>query len=334
MFKPLMRHPVFAPDTGAGTPDASSAPNEPTPAPASSAAPADGGTPNVTPNAQPSSPPAENVPPKDAQDASSTPPASDQDQDPTPTEGYKIPDAYKDKPWASKIKSEEDLWKALDGAQGLIGKKTIIPDLEKATEAEREEYFKQTRPTSIDAYEFGDAIDPTLKTGIAESLMKNGISAVQANAIIKDYQAGESALLAAQYDPDAMAQTMEQSFGKDWQTTMGNTKNALTNVMSPEDNALIDNLPNTYISLIYRTFGNVINAVEKVRSEYGIKESTAHILAGSGTTAPPNIDSERAAIRGQIAQLNQKPHTAADKQALIDKLNKTYESDPRIARKA
>lgn len=304
-----------------------------TPAPAASAAPPSPATPpnDAIPKSTPESSPS-------SKDTTSTPA---QGESPAPVESakpgdWKLPDEWKDKPWALKIKSEADLYKQLDNLNTAVGKKIVVPDLATATEAEREEYFKLTRPEKgAEAYQFGDTIDPVLKTGMSESLLKNGLTAWQANNIIKDYQSAEQKFLAAQYAPEAISETMEKAFGKDWQNVVGATKNSLSVVMSPEDNHLIDNLPNSYISLIYRTFGNVIKAVEKVRSDYGIKESAAHILAGSAPSAPAvDLNSQRAALRGELGKLTSRPHSDAERQAIIQKINDTYKDDPRIVRKA
>lgn len=197
----------------------------------------------------------------------------------------------------------------------------IVPDLTKATETEREEYFAQTRPASVDAYEFGAEIDPNMKKGIGESLMKNGVSAFQANNIIKDYQAGEQALLAEQYSPDGMKAAMEASFGKDWEKVTGTARNVMVSngLLSADDNKMLDNLPNPYIALVYRAIGNVVQ-------KYGIKESAAHVDAPGAGHTPPDIATVRTALRNEIGALRYKPHTAGDKQVLIDKLNATYET--------
>lgn len=66
---------------------------------------------------------------------------------PTPAPSdFAIPEAYKDKPWASKVKSHDDLWKQLENTQSLIGKKAIAPDFKTATPQEIEDYYSQMRP--------------------------------------------------------------------------------------------------------------------------------------------------------------------------------------------
>lgn len=308
--------PAGAPPADTGAPA--------TPAPAAAAAP----------NPAPETPPPAETPP--AAKPGETPP-SDPAKAPEPNPGdpppYKIPDAYKDKPWAAKIKSEDDLYKQIDNLTALVGKKIVVPDLTKATDAEREEYYAQTRPKDVAEYDFGESVDPLISKGMGESLMKNGVTAVQANAIIKDYQTAEKALLAAQYDPAGIQAAMEPSFGKDWQTFTGQTKLMLDKIMTPEDSQLLDNLPNAYISLIYRTLGNTIKAVDKVAKDYGMKETAAHILAGGAAPTVVDMTVKRETIRAELAKMIHRPHTVAEVAAKRKELADTYINDPRLQQK-
>ncbi len=70
---------------------------------------------------------------------------------------FSVPEAYKDRPWVEKVKSYDDLWKTLDNAQALIGKRPAgIP----AADAPKEEWDKfytvLGRPESADKYDLKD----------------------------------------------------------------------------------------------------------------------------------------------------------------------------------
>lgn len=302
--------PAVEADTGAPATPAPAAAAAPTPAPAQQ-------PPAATPTPSPA--PAAGDPPAPAPAPAPEPKAGD----PPP---YKIPDAYKDKPWAAKIKSEEDLYKQIDNLTTLVGKKVVVPDLTKATDAEREEYYAQTRPKDAKEYQFGETTDPLISTGMSESLMKNGVSAVQANAIIKDYQTAEKALLAEQYNPDGYKASMEQNFGADWEKVTGATKLALNHLMNAEDNKLIDNLPNVYLGIIHRTLGNVVK-------RYGITETAAHTESPPGGQAPPDISVVRENLRAEIGKMIHRPHTEAEVAAKRKDLADTYTNDPRLQKK-
>jgi hypothetical protein len=59
--------------------------------------------------------------------------------------GFSIPDAFKDKPYLKDVKTIDDVYKKLDGAQSLLGKKAV-PDYKTAKDEDWEEYFSKTRP--------------------------------------------------------------------------------------------------------------------------------------------------------------------------------------------
>lgn len=304
--------------------------NDPnTAAPAGSQAQPAGGA-SATPPAQPSGqqvtpPPAQNpapvtthTEPKQADPAS--PPAKVEVQ-PNSEVAFKLPDVYKDKPWAKDIKTQDDLLKQIDTLAARQG----VPDLAKATPEEREAYYATTRPKDISEYQFGDegVADPMIKTAMGESLMKNGVSATQANAIIKDYQASEQALLKTMYSEEGMKEALSKAFGADWVKVKDGTTEALKGMMAPEDYNAVQALPNPYIALVYRTLGNVVKT-------YGVKSSDkAHLDAGGGQPTI-DVDSQRQQLRDQIGALNRRPHTDSEATQLKQQLAATYQNDPRI----
>lgn len=72
----------------------------------------------------------------------------------------KIPEKYSKEPWAKEIRSIDDLWDKMNGAQKLIGKdKVVIPD-ENASEEVIAEYRKKMNvPENPEGYEFKNAIE-------------------------------------------------------------------------------------------------------------------------------------------------------------------------------
>lgn len=298
MFK-FGTSPVFMADAeGSGTPAPTAAP-APAPSPTPTPEPAPAPTPTPTPAPAPSPTPE----PGKADD----PPA------------YKIPDAYKDKPWAAKIKSEDDLYKQIDTLDALKGKKQVVPDFKTATPAEIEQYYAQTRPESKDAYTFSDDTMPELKGALSESLFKNGITAVQANALIKDYESVMGEQVKGMYSAEGMNEALKQSFGDEWEKVGGTTARILKSNLNTADAALLDKMPNNTLGLIYRMANNLIKG-------YGITEKGAHTEAPGGNQQPADIDAKRTALRAEIAAFSTRPHTADEKQAKIDELNATYQN--------
>lgn len=66
---------------------------------------------------------------------------------PAPANDFSIPQEYADRGWSSKIKSTDDLFKAYDNAQSLIGKKSVAP-AEDAPQEEWDAYYSALRPES------------------------------------------------------------------------------------------------------------------------------------------------------------------------------------------
>lgn len=72
-----------------------------------------------------------------------------------PVNDFKVPEAYAGKPWVEKIKSQDDVWKTLDNAQSLIGKKQQIVPSDGATEEDWNNFYKTIgRPEDAKGYKF------------------------------------------------------------------------------------------------------------------------------------------------------------------------------------
>jgi hypothetical protein len=190
---------------------------------------------------------------------------------------FTIPDAYKDKPWASKVKSEDDLWKQIENAQAVIGKKTIAsPDFTTATPAEIEDFYKQSRPQDKSAYAFDDEIAPETKEFYGELLYKNGISEHQGNEIIKQFREMEKAQLDKMFSPDNFKAELEKSFGKDYKEPAAAAANLMKQHLNKDDVAMLDKMPNQFLSLLYRYTDNV-------RKAFGASEGDKAASKVSGT---------------------------------------------------
>jgi hypothetical protein len=248
-----------------------------------------------------------------------------------PQSSFKIPDEYKDKPWAAKVTSEAELWKQLANTQELIGKKSIVPDLKTATPEDREAFYAQMRPADVSEYQFAGEPVPALKEGLAKAMMENGISATQANPVIAKYQELGQAEQEKLFDPEAFKTTMKTSFGDNWEQSTGVAYNNLKAMMSPEDQAMMGALPNPYVSMIYRTLINVDKATQNMMKRYGVKETAlAHFSDPAATNnAGGDIEGKRATIRGQLAKLTSGFHTHEQKADLVKQLSDTYTNDPR-----
>lgn len=234
---------------------------------------------------------------------------------------FKLPDAYKDKPWAAKIKTEDDLYKQIENAQALLGRKQVVPDLGKASDAEREEYYAQLRPADVEAYGLKDVPDtvllPDVKTALGEQLLKQGISPVQAKPILEAVAKASDAEAAKLYAPENFQVEAEKVMGANYDPKPLNA--IIKSNLSADAYAGINALPNVQLAAIHR-------AMKELVDQYGIKETSAHTETTQGKTTPPDVDAQRAQYRKEIADLRHKPHTEADKKKLTDALAETYKT--------
>ena len=108
----------------------------------------------------------------------------------------KVPDEFKEEAWAKDLKTHEDVWKKLAGAQKLIGKKGIIPPSKDAPKEEWDAHYKALgRPETPEGYEFQSiealkAIDrnATLDNGIKQIFHKYNVPKEAAEGIVREYE--------------------------------------------------------------------------------------------------------------------------------------------------
>lgn len=236
---------------------------------------------------------------------------------PTVTNDFTIPDAYKDKPWASKIKSGDDLWTQLDNTQSLIGKKVVVPDWEKADPKEIDEYIGQLRPKDASAYKFAEDMAPEERTAYGAMLHDVGIPTPMANKLIEKYSEMEKATIAKAFSEEGLLAEKKASFGDNYEAMGAKVAKTISSNLSKEDLAIVDTkLPNNVVGIIYRLAANMEKA-------YGASESGA--AAGNASAmSPVNVSEQANKIRNDIDALSRRQHTAEEKQTLVDQLNALY----------
>lgn len=292
------------PNTGGGAPAAVTTAPAATTAPVSTAAPA-----ATTTN---------NNPAPAATTTTTAPAAND----------FKLPDAYKDKPWASKIKTQDDLYKQLDETQTLIGKK-VLPqmDLSKALPEDLQKFNEAYRPADVAAYglkDYGLADDHV----VGNILHEAGVPIHQGRAIIEKYQAAEKASLVEATSEAGFKAIMSAKFGEAYDPVVAQTVALHKKHLSPDTQKLFDGLPNNVLGGVYELTENMRKAhsdeIAALKKEYGVVETGAQGEDNKGGIPLQNVEEQRADLRKQIAELDKRPHSTADKKVLTDKLHATY----------
>jgi len=246
---------------------------------------------------------------------------------------FALPDEYKDKPWAAKIKSQDDVYKQLDNLNGLVGKKTIQPiDYETATPEQIAEYYSKTAPEDVSKYDFGEG-DADFQKAVGGVFKEFGINEHQASGIAS--KIGELAKGMAtdkatdDRSADGYMAIMKESFGDDHEKAVGLVENLLKSNLDDKDKGFMDDLDNTTKGAVDRAVYKVANdyedRIKAILDEHGIKETSAHVNGGAKNPST-DIRETQKVLRQQIRDLDARPHSAQEKQELVDKLNATYKT--------
>lgn len=260
--------------------------------------------------------------------------ASSGEQNGSQQPSFAVPDAYKEKSWAGKVKSQDDVYKLIDNLDQLVGKKVLTEiDYSKATQEEIDAHFAKLAPKDKSEYKLNAAAaDPAVADAIAEAFMKAGVNPHQSNKIlgvlapvIQKIQTDQKTNATSE---EGYMKLSKEAFGEDFQKTIGRVE-AVLKQHAPDDASkkVLDDMPNDHRIAVDKTVNKIIEGYEariaKIMKDHGIKETGAQADGGQGAPTS-NVDTQRKELRAQIRQIYSRPHTAAEKQALIDKLNATY----------
>lgn len=257
-----------------------------------------------------------------------------------PADKFAVPDKYKDKGWASKVKSIDDVYQQLDTLDALKGKKSVVPNLSdpNLSKDDKEAFFSQLRGKNATEYPIPDnpafPTPPETQPAVAKLFMENGVHPSQAEAIIKGYQELGAKQVAQQFDPEGFKESMKTAFGDDWEKTTGAVRNTVKTMMNAEDQKQLDHIPNNMLGVVYRTLGNTVKAVNETLKKYGATETFAHLQAPGGQVAATDVASQRQGWRNELAAMSMRPHTEAERKVIIDKISGSYSNDPRLSQQS
>lgn len=236
------------------------------------------------------------------------------------TSEFTLPDEHKDKPWASKVKSQEDLYKQIDNLNELVGKKNAVPAKDATTE-QLDEFFTALRPESKDAYDFGeDHPNPEFAGQVGDMLFDAGISEHQAKKLIPAYNALEQATMEEETSADGFKEIMTTKFGEKYDGVVTNVSKSLTEHTSKETQDILNAMPNQYLGAMYEAMNSFLKA-------YGVNEGGSDTHSEkAGATTTTDVNTQRSDLRKQINELDAgtRMYTAQEKQDLVDKLQATY----------
>ncbi len=254
--------------------------------------------------------------------------------EPKAGEEFSVPTEYAEKPYTKDIKSNEDLWKKLDGSQSLLGKPKEggVPQ-EGATDEQWAAYYKAGgRPENAADYNFNrEGLDQEFVKNFAnddldnatkEIFLKAGISQKQADILQPEFEKMMETLNTEQLgqmnqqnvDFDKLA---ADTFGEKEDQVMADTK-ALIAENTPEGfKDYIENLPNESLIVMAGVLNNIkskyINedsldpshkSVSGVAGEQGLREEARKLMQGDDyrNAFSPNHDK----VKKEVADLYEK----------------------------
>ncbi len=231
---------------------------------------------------------------------------------------FTLPEEYKDKPWAAKVKSTEDLYKQIDNLNTLVGKKNAYPAAD-ATPEQLNEYYAGLRPENAEAYDFGKDTSPETVKQFGDMLFKSNVSAHQSKQLIADYQAFQKATIEQATSADGFKEVMTKQFGDKYDATVASVSKSLEQYASKDDQAVINAMPNQYLGSVYKLMDTILKA-------HGAEEGgdNIHKEKGGLPNGGASIEAQRTELRAQIRKLEDGPHSASQKQTLVDQLQATY----------
>ncbi len=231
---------------------------------------------------------------------------------------FAVPEAYKDRGYVDKIKSSDDLWKAYDNSQSLLGKRPAGIPANDATPEEWDKFYQAAgRPDRADKYTLpeiegipeGVDIAP-VKQQAMEIMHKSGLTQRQAEALWKNYMGAELGAVAKSKEAQAeQKKTLDAEFDKLTQDHFGGDFESAQKITIEMANKFVpaelrgafgelgDN-PKALAAIA--SLAKSANAeIERVKKEYGAEGT---ITSGS-QTASKDIDT----VRKELAALRTSP---------------------------
>lgn len=231
-----------------------------------------------------------------------------------PTNNFSIPQEYSDRGWAEKIKSPDDLWKAYDNAQSLLGKRPAgIPQHDAPDEEWDKFYAAAGRPESPDKYQLPDKIDgmpdgvdlSPFKQKASSILHAAGLNQKQAERVWKQYIAEElksSSESKAKYEQTQ--KEMDAEFDKLSKELFGDKYDAasaaaqeLIKASVPEQmrGFIADALPKQQVAMI-AALSAAKTQIDEIKKKYGAEASITSGQQASGQSEE-DIRKELATLR-------------------------------------
>jgi hypothetical protein len=225
-----------------------------------------------------------------------------------PPPSFTVPEEYKARGWVEKIKTPDDLWKTLDNAQSLLGKKPVGLPAADAPDEEWNKYYNIARPESADKYTFSDVeglpeganLDEAKK--MAQQLMFDaGLPQKQADQLWKAYIKSETEAVKRN------EQTLNQKFDEQLKAQFGDKA---TVAQSIAEDMIVKHVPENVRASLQKAANNpdalvgiiamansMHDEINKIRKEYGAEGKLPDGTKSVNNISIGDLHKEAAALR-------------------------------------
>lgn len=202
-----------------------------------------------------------------------------------------IPEGYRDRGYLKDIaamptgpEAYEALFKKLDGAETLIGKKGGIPAADAKPE-EWDSFHAKLRPENADAYDFtvGKDADPVFIKTVKEAFFDAGATKGQAAKFVAKFEAAiaeqnKGVATAQKAHNDEFDSLALKFFGADKDKALAESKAMLSEMAPKEVLPYVGDLDNKALIVL-------ASALRAVKKQYGAEDTLNNNGEGSGNTA-------------------------------------------------
>lgn len=247
-----------------------------------------------------------------------------------------VPKEFHDRPYLKDIlgmpvgpEAYNEVFKKLDGAEKLVGKKIGIPDSATASKEDWDQFYAKLRPETPDAYEFkveagAPAPDENFVKGVKSIFHKAGLTKHQAAVLQADFNAMAKAQSAEQQKAAAaLDQQFEEltakTFGAENAEVLAKTKEMI-NTFTPENlKPYVAKLPNESLVVL----AGILNGV---RTKY-MKEDNLNNAGGKPAGTDPMAAREEARKLMALPEYKDAFHPKHNE--VVAKINAVYAALPK-----
>ncbi len=249
-------------------------------------------------------------------------------ESPMQSDGFSVPDEYKEKGWIKQVQSVDDLWKTADSLQSLKGKKDFGLPADNASDEEWAAFFEKTRPESVDSYELheeGAEFNEDFEGVIKSIFHEVGVTPKQAEAIASKFNEFSVEMQSnnLSHDDGDFNRISAETFGSSENITKAfeSAKTLLNDTASQEEKEILNGADN-------KTLIALASVLNKTHNKYGMEgRQVANVANAQVGKSPDDIRTDAKQLMIQRDKLPNHRKTMNDPEfkALSNKIDQSYQ---------